>query len=234
MKTLGKTGALALAIALSCTVAAHAHEARIETGPTPFDQAAREKQVASGDQRVAPLKPEQMTKEALDIVASMSAFFGSKEEGVPKTFATMFKHPGLYRGQLQVGLELNRNGKLPPRERELAILRTAWLVRSPFEWGEHVAYGKKLGLTAEEIERITQGSAAPGWNEHDRAVLRGVEELVGDHAVSDATWATLAKTWDEPQLMELPGLVGSYTMTAMIYNTLRFGLLKGNDGFATR
>lgn len=206
----------------------------IETRSPPFDYDARERQVASGDQRIAPLAPEQFGPEAREIAASLQAFFGSKEAGVPKSFATMFKHPGLYRGQMQLGLELNQSGKLPPREREMVILRTAWLVRSPFEWGEHVAYGKKLGLTSEEIERIAQGSAAPGWNEHDRAVLRGVEELVGDHAVSDATWAVLAKSWSEPQLMELPGLVGSYTMTAMLYNTLRFGLLKGNEGFRQR
>jgi alkylhydroperoxidase family enzyme len=207
---------------------------RVQTGPEPFDFAAREQQVASGDQRIAPLPPEQFSDEAKEIAASLQAFFGAKEEGIPRTFATMFRHPGLYRGQMQLGLELNQHGKMPPREREMVILRTAWLVRSPFEWGEHVAYGKRLGLSGDEIERITQGSSAPGWNEHDRAVLRGVEELIGDHAVSDGTWATLAKTWSEPQLMELPGLVGAYTLTAMIYNTLRFGMLKGNDGFRTR
>lgn len=206
----------------------------IESGPAPFDFDAREKQVASGEQRIAPLAPEQFTPEAQEIAASLQAFFGSKEKGTPKTFATMFKHPGLYRGQMQLGLELNQHGKVPPREREMVILRTAWLVRSPFEWGEHVGYGKKLGLSSEEIERITQGSSAPGWSEHDRAVLRGVEELLGDHAVSDQTWNVLAKTWSEQQLMELPGLVGSYTLTAMIYNTLRFGLLPGNDGFRQR
>jgi alkylhydroperoxidase family enzyme len=182
---------------------------RIRTGAEPFDFDAREKQVASGEQRIAPLPPEQFSQEARDIAASLQAFFGSKEGGISKTFATMAKHAGLYRGQMQLGLELNQHGKLPPREREMVILRTAWLVRSPFEWGEHVAYGKRLGLSGEEIERITQGSSAPGWGEHDRAVLRGVEELVGDYAVSDETWATLAKTWSEPQLMELPGLVGS-------------------------
>jgi alkylhydroperoxidase family enzyme len=219
--------------ASSQAIPAASASGRLPTGPTPFDFAAREKQVASGDQRIAPLAPEQMTKEGQDIAASLQAFFGSKPGGMV-TFRTMFKHPGLYKGQMQLGLELNQHGKLPPREREMVILRTAWLVRSPFEWGEHVAYGKRLGLSSEEIERITQGSSAPGWNEHDRAVLRGVEELIGDYALSDATWATLAKTWDEPQLMELPGLVGSYTLTAMIYNSLRFGLLQGNDGFRTR
>lgn len=230
----------ALVFALAITMAAvpgsgaAAQTERVQSGPTPFDIDAREKQVASGDQRIAPLKPDQLSKEAQDIVASMQAFFGSKGQGLAPTFATMFKHPGLFRGQMQLGLELNRNGKLPPREREMAILRTAWLVRSPFEWGEHVAYGRKLGLTSEEIERITQGSSAPGWSEHDRAVLRAVEELMGDHAISDSTWKVLAKTWDEPQLMELPGLVGAYTMTAMIYNSLRFGLMEGNEGFRQR
>lgn len=207
---------------------------RVQTGFEPFDFDAREEQVASGDQRIAPLAPEQLTDEARDIAASLLAFFGSKEEGVSKTFATMAKHPGLYRGQMQLGLELNRNGKLPPREREMVILRTAWLVRSPFVWGQHVEYGKKYGLSGEEIERITQGSCAPGWSDHDRAVLRGVEELIGDYAVSDETWDNLARSWNEQQLMELPGLVGSYMLTAMLYNTLRFGLLEGNDGFRDR
>jgi 4-carboxymuconolactone decarboxylase len=207
---------------------------RIQSGPTPFDFDAREAQVASGDQRVEPLAPEHFTPEAQEIADNLRAFFGSREEGIPKTFATMFKHPGLYKGQMSLGLELNQNGTLSPREREMVILRTAWLVRSPFEWGEHVTYGKDLGLTTEDIERITQGSSAEGWNEHDRALLRGVEELIGDYALSDETWAILAKEWSEKQLMELPGIVGSYTLTAMLYNTLRFELLPDNEGFRQR
>jgi alkylhydroperoxidase family enzyme len=206
----------------------------VRTGAEPFDYAAREKQVASGDQRIQPLAPGQFTQDAQDVETQMNAFFGGREAGIPKTIGTMFKYPGLARSQMLLGLELNQHGKLPPREREMAILRTAWLERSPFEWGEHVRYGHAHGLTTEEIERITQGSSAQGWNEHDRAVLRGVEELLGDYAVSDATWATLAKTWDEQQLIELPGLVGSYTLTAMLYNSLRFGMVNGNPGFCAR
>jgi alkylhydroperoxidase family enzyme len=234
MKSLIPGLAVALSFALGAPATAKAPCERVQSGPTPFDIDAREHQVASGDQRIAPLKEDEFTPEAREIAASLGAFFGSREHGISKTFATVSKHPGLYRTQMQLGLELNKNGKLPPREREMIILRTAWLVRSPYEWGEHVTYGKKQGLTSEEIERITQGSSAPGWNEHDRAVLRGVEELLGDHAVSQPTWDILAKTWNEPQLIELPGLVGSYTLTAMLYNTMRFGLLPGNEGFRQR
>ena len=209
--------------------------ARIQAGSTPFDWKAREQQVSSGDQRIEPLSEQDLPPEAQQISDQIGAFFGSGgEQGVSKNFATMARHPGLFRHQTLLGLELNQNGQMPPREREMVILRTAWLVRSPFEWGEHVKYGKRLGLTSEEIERITQGSSAAGWNEHDRAILRGVEELLGDHAVSDGTWATLARTWNDKQLLELPGLVGSYTLTAMLFSTLRFGLMPGNEGFGQR
>jgi 4-carboxymuconolactone decarboxylase len=235
MKPLIPCLAMALSLVLATpALAAKAPCERVRSGPTPFDYAAREQQVASGNQRIAPLKEAEFTPEAREIAASLKAFFGSREQGVSKTFATVSKHPGLYRTQMQLGLELNQNGKLPPREREMIILRTAWLVRSPYEWGEHVTYGKRQGLTSDDIERITQGSAAPGWNEHDRAVLRGVEELVGDHAMSQPTWDVLARAWTEPQLIELPALVGSYTLTAMLYNTMRFGLLPGNEGFRQR
>ena len=84
------------------------------------------------------------------------------------------------------------------------MLRCAWLCRAPFEWGEHVDIGKRYGLSAEEVERVTQGSSAPGWSEHDAAILRGVEELIGDQALSDATWETLAKSWNEAQMIRIP------------------------------
>jgi 4-carboxymuconolactone decarboxylase len=218
----------------SAPLLAHDTASKVQSGPTPFDYEARERQVASGDLRVPPLDPAQATPEMRQLREQTQAFFRSKGRQVPKVNAAAYRHPSLFYNQSKLGLDLNRYGTLPPRQRELAILRTAWLVRSPFEWGEHVAFGKKLGLTSEEIERITQGSAAPGWSEHDAAVLRGVEELLGDHAVSDATWAVLAKSWNEQQLIELPGLVGSYTLTAMMFNSLRMGLLPDNPGFQAR
>jgi 4-carboxymuconolactone decarboxylase len=208
---------------------------RIQTGFEAFDIDAREAQVIGKGQRIAPMAPDQFTPEALELANAVRTLFGVTDlSGIPDIFATMFKHPGIYRSQMQLGLELNKQGTLPPRERELAILRVAWLVRSPFEWGEHVEVGKQCGLSAEEIDRVPHGSAAEGWSEHDRALLRAVEELVGDHAISDETWEVLARSWTEQQMIELPGLVGSYVLTAMLYNSLRFALLEGNTGLRHR
>ena len=117
---------------------------------------------------------------------------------------------------------------------ELLILRVAWLAKSPYEWGEHVKISQRYGVTKEEIARVQQGSVAPGWSEHDAAILRGVEELLGDQCISDATWAELAQSWDEAQLIEFPMMVGQYIATALVQNALRVRLSDGRKGLRER
>jgi len=68
---------------------------------------------------------------------------------------------------------------------------------------------------------VIEGSFAAGWSEHEAALLRAVEEMIADHCMSDATWDTLARTYDEKQMLELPMLVGSYLMTALQQNSLK-------------
>ena len=89
-------------------------------------------------------------------------------------------------------------------------------------------------LTDEEVARVQQGSSAPGWSAHEAAILRGVEELIGDQAMSDETWNTLAKSWEEPQLIEFPMMVGQYVATAFVQNSLRIRLAGDNPGLFHR
>ncbi|WP_336971675.1 carboxymuconolactone decarboxylase family protein [Sphingobium aromaticiconvertens] len=152
---------------------------------------------------------------------------------IPEFFRTAVKHPALFRCQMEAGT-LFFTGTIPPRQREMAVLRIAWLCRAPYEWGEHVDIAKRYGVSAEEIERVTQGSSAPGWSDQDVALLSAVEELLGDHAIADATWSVLSAIWSEEQLLEFPMLVGAYVTTALQQNTLRMRLAKDNPGLSHR
>ncbi|MDR2856288.1 MAG: carboxymuconolactone decarboxylase family protein [Novosphingobium sp.] len=185
--------------------------------------------------RIEPLDENNLPPEGQEAAIEIRAAFGLPEDGfMPESFRMMLVHPALFKGQMAIGIALAA-GAIPPRERELAILRNAWLCGAPYEWGEHVNMGRqRAGLTAEEVERCTHGSGAAGWNEHDRAIMRGVEELQADHMISDETWAVLAKTWDDRQLMEFPVLVGIYTATAMQQNSVRFRLDGDNPGLTHR
>ncbi len=169
-------------------------------------------------------------KQQIDRAAGLE---GMTEE-VSEWLATVLRHPTLLRAHTQLAVAV-MDGLLPARDRELAILRTGWLCQAPFEWGGHVELGKRLaGITAEEIEWVVIGSTAPGWRPHDRAVLRAVEELLGDAMISDQTWSTLAQTYDERQLMELPILVGQYLGVAYLQNSLRVVLPQGYQGLRQR
>jgi len=169
------------------------------------------------------------TRNLVDTIR-LSAGAGTAAE-VPDYMRTMVKHPALFRAQMELGTVLFK-GLISPRERELAVLRIGWLAGAPYEWGEHVKISQRYGVTLEEIARVQQGSAAPGWSEHDAAILRGVEELLSDFAMSDATWDILARTWDEAQMLEYPSMVGQYVVTAFIQNSVRNRLAPENPGLA--
>ena len=205
------------------------------TGDAGFDIDAREAEILGKPQRIGPLDPKDFDAEARALVVNVRESLGlSDHSKMPEVFATMLKHPGLFRCQMEMGIQLLGKGALDARERELAILRCGWLCRAPYEWGEHVDIGKRYGVTPEEIERVRQGSSAPGWTEHEAAVLRAVEELLRDQMIADRTWDVLARKWTERQLIEFPTLIGQYVATAYLQNSLRVRLAKDNTGLRHR
>jgi alkylhydroperoxidase family enzyme len=198
-----------------------------------FDIAAREADILGKPQRVRSLSPDEFDDDAKQMVTALRASLGLGTEQMPAVFGLMLRHPGLFKVQMDMGLQLFK-GDISPRDRELAVLRVGWLCRAPFEWGEHVDIAKSYGISSEEIERVTHGSSAAGWTEHERAIIKGVEELLGNQMISDSTWDVLAKTWNEKQLVEFPMLVGQYYATALQQNALRVKLAAVNPGLRHR
>ncbi len=124
-----------------------------------------------------------------------------------------------------------RESTLPPREREILILRIGWLCRAEYEFGQHTLVGKSVGLTDQEIVRITEGADAPGWAPFDATLIRAADELHADAFITDATWNALAKRYNEKQLMDVVMTVADYNMVSMYLNTMGVQLEKGKPGF---
>lgn len=156
-------------------------------------------------------------------------------DAIPEIMFTMCRFPKLWDKMIELTLEIQgANARLDMRDRKLAILRTGWLCQAPYEFGEHANQSRRMGFSDEEIVRITVGSSAAGWDDHERAVLRAAEELHGDSMVSDETWAQLSKRLDEHQLVELLVLIGQFVATAYFQNSMRLRLEHGNEGLALR
>lgn len=156
-------------------------------------------------------------------------------EVIPEIMFVLCKHQPLWDAVMALSMQLFNNPVLPPRDRQLAILRTGWLLGAPYEFGEHVLRGKTEGVTSQEIDAIAeQGSAWSGWTDHERAILRAAEELRADVMISDETWATLAVSYSEAQLFELCVVIGQFTNVAYFQNALRVRLEPRNPGLAAR
>ena len=197
--------------------------------------AARDAEVNGQPPRIGPIPEGELGAEAIEYCRGLRISLGIPENGeIPEITATMLRHPALNEAQMVMGIMLAGKGALSPRDREIAVLRQAWITGAPYEWGEHVDIGKRVGLTAEEIERIVAGSTAHGWSRHEGAIIKAVEELFERFQISDETWAVLAETWNEQQLLEFPILVGVYAATAMQQNSIRARLRGKNTGMTYR
>jgi alkylhydroperoxidase family enzyme len=114
------------------------------------------------------------------------------------------------------------NSSLPLRDKEILILRIAWLSRAQYEWDHHVIGGRRAGLTDEEINNIKDGLKAKNWQVFDKVLIQSVDELYRDNTISDSTWKALSKQYNMFQLMDLVFTVTSYNLLAMFLNT--FGI----------
>jgi alkylhydroperoxidase family enzyme len=179
--------------------------------------------------RVAPLADDEMDDETRALLGATSSDI--RRGPILNIFRTLAHHPKLLKRWMVFGAHVLVKSTLPPRERELAILRIGWRCGSEYEWGQHVAIGRATGLSDDEIRRVAKGPEAPGWNTFDAAILRAVDELHDDSFLSDASWNALTAQWSTEQLIDLIFAVGQYTLVSMALNSLGVQLDAGVEGF---
>lgn len=169
--------------------------------------------------RVPPLPPEEWDGEIADL-AGVTPPGSDTPLGSHNIFGTLARNPELFKSWLPFGGRLLVGGRLPARDRELMILRTAVRCRCSYEWGQHVRISLAVGIEREELDRVVAGPDADGWTAHEGTLLRAVDELHDQATITDATWNALAESYDEPELIEVPILIGHYHLVAFALNAL--------------
>jgi 4-carboxymuconolactone decarboxylase len=166
--------------------------------------------------RIPPLDDEQRAALDPEVLARALTTAGGQPLNI---FLTLAHHPELLKRFQSFGGQVLLRSTLTPRDRELVILRVGWLCRAPYEWGQHVQVARAAGVPDDDIARVADGPAAPGWDEHEAALLRATDELHRDARVSDTTWATLAARLDRRQLIDLVVLAGQYHLVSYFLNS---------------
>ena len=167
--------------------------------------------------RLTPLPADQWTDEMREMFAPTERTFGR----VFNVFTTLGRHPKLLKRWMVFANHCLLKSSLPPRERELVILRAGWLSGSAYEWAQHNRIALEAGLTQEEIDRVKEGGTAAGWSDAEACLLKAVDELLDTKTMSDESWAGINKHFSEEQILDIIFTAGNYALLAMALNTLR-------------
>jgi alkylhydroperoxidase family enzyme len=136
-------------------------------------------------------------------------------------FRTMLRSVGATKALLAWANYIQSKNDLSPRQKEIVVLRTSWLTRSGYEWSHHVRFGRAAGLNPAEIAAL-KDKGENAWPRKEAALIAACDQLVRDHCIGRDTWAALASTLSEKQMMDLVFTVGQYTLVAMATNS--FGI----------
>jgi 4-carboxymuconolactone decarboxylase len=177
--------------------------------------------------RIAPLPEPEWDDETRELMESLR-----RDGHIYNIFATLARHPQLLKKWLVFAGHVLSKSTLPARDREIAILRMAWLCRAEYEWGHHGAIGKQAGLSDDDIKCVRGGPGAAGIDPFEATLLRAVDELHANTVIGDSTWKALAERYNTQQVLDLLFTAGQYKLVSMVLNSAGVQLEEGFEGFS--
>jgi len=132
--------------------------------------------------------------------------------------------PKICRDWNRLGITLLLKGQLPPKLRELAILRVGVLAKANYEWTKHVPMAMAAGAIQEQIDSLPEWVNSKEFNEQERAVLRYTDEVSQDIRASDDTFSKIREFLTEREIIELTVTIGYYGMVCRTLESLQIEL----------
>ena len=117
----------------------------------------------------------------------------------------------------------------PRALRELMILRTAVVMRSEYEWVQHVAMARAAGVQEDKIQAIAAWQSSRLFEPVERAALMLADGMLTGH-VTDAVHDELARHFTDAERVELILTAGFYTMVPRVLDACRVPVERVDDG----
>ena len=136
-------------------------------------------------------------------------------------FAVMLLSPEVGNAVQQVGAKIRFDTALTGRQRELAILSVAGVLRSDFERLAHEPAARALGLSQEQIDAVLTGQIPGDLPADEATVGRLARAMTDDRTLSDEDYADGIAVLGRERLAELTWLVGYYGALALALSVFR-------------
>jgi len=136
-------------------------------------------------------------------------------------FRMLANAPSLIGPTLRLGEAVLTRTELDPRLRELAILHTARVTGTDYEWVQHREIARAVGLEPEKIHALERGDFSDGpFEERERLALVIVDRLLRDGTPGPDLVLDGQAELGRAQLIELLILTGYYAMLGGVMRTV--------------
>ena len=136
-------------------------------------------------------------------------------------FIPMLRSPEVMTRARALGDYLRYKTRLEPRHSEFVILMAARSWTQQYEWAVHYPIALKAGVKPEVAQAIAERRRPAGMTAEETTLYDFCDELMRTQAVGDATYARMVSAFGEKGVVDTVGIVGYYTMLAMMLNTTR-------------
>lgn len=137
----------------------------------------------------------------------------------PNLYKALGNHPKLIAAWTEFSNTLRHDTRTPRALRELVILRGAQLVRSEYEWAQHLPMARKAGVREEQIGALAEWRDSSEFDAREKAAL-ALGEAVTQGQVSDEVYEEAARHFDHHDYVELALVAAFYAMVARMIDAM--------------
>ena len=137
----------------------------------------------------------------------------------PNLYHCLANHPRLVEAWSDFSKALRHDTRTPRALRELVILRGAQLMRSEYEWAQHLKMARKAGISEAQIQALSSWKSSNLFDAREKAAL-GLAEAVTQGKVSDEVYAEAMRHFDHHDYVELSITAAFYAMVGRMLDAM--------------
>ena len=137
----------------------------------------------------------------------------------PNLYRCLANHPGLVAAWSDFSRALRHDSRTPRALRELLILRGAQLMRSEYEWAQHLKMAREAGVSEAQIKELSSWRSSSLFDARQKAAL-ALAEAVTQGRVSDEVYAEAMRHFDHHDYVELAITAAFYAMVGRMLEAM--------------
>jgi 4-carboxymuconolactone decarboxylase len=137
----------------------------------------------------------------------------------PNLYQALANHPRLVAAWTEFSKTLRHDTRTPRALRELVILRGAQLMRSEYEWAQHLPMARKAGVREAQIESLSSWRNSPQFEAREKAALALGEAVTQGH-VTEKIYEEALKHFDHHDYVELAIVAAFYAMVGRMLDAM--------------